>query len=89
MYQNVAALVFRVFLARVKLGFDFPGVTPNQKYRPKSLKFDSDEESHPILGSLKNYSSVKIPNFLHQKTENARNRILLQQKDAPFHGESS
>ena len=42
-----------------------------------------------MLGSLKNSSSVKNPNFPHQKTENARNRISLRQKDAPFNGQSA
>ena len=52
------------FKPRVKLGFDFPGASPNQKYRTWSLKFDFDEEINPTLGSLKNYSFVKSPNFL-------------------------
>ena len=42
-----------------------------------------------LLGSLKNSSSVKIPNFLQQKLKNARNQILLRQKDTPFNGELS
>ena len=42
-----------------------------------------------MVGSLKNSSSVRIPNFSHQKTKNAQNRILLRQKDAPFNGESA
>ena len=41
-----------------------------------------------MLVSLKNSSSVEIPNF-RIETENAQNRILLRQKDAPFNGESS
>ena len=52
------------FMLGVKLGFDFLGVLPNQKYRPWSLNFDFDDERNPMLGSLKNSSSVKIPNFL-------------------------
>ena len=48
-----------------------------------------------MLGSLKNSTSVKSPNFLlkmlkisgRSKTENAHNHILLRQKDAPFNGE--
>ena len=76
------------FKLGVKLGFEFPGVIPNQKYQPRSLKFDFDEEINPMLGSLKNSSSVESPNF-HIKTENARNQIPLRQKDAPFNGESS
>ena len=66
-YQNLLVLVFRVFPAQVKLGFDFPRVTPNQKSRPRSLKFDFDEERNPIPDSLKKYSYVKSPNFPHQK----------------------
>ena len=38
-------------------------------------------------GSLKHSSSVRSPNFLHQKLKNVWNRIPLQQKDAPFNGE--
>ena len=41
-----------------------------------------------MLGSLKNSSSVKIPNFLHQKLKNAQNQILLRLKDGLFNGES-
>ena len=55
------------FRLGVKLGFDFPRVLPNQKYWPRSIKFDFDEESNPMLGSLKNSSSVKSPNFPQQK----------------------
>ena len=56
------------FRPRVKLGFDFPGFSPNQKYGRWSLNFDFDEERNPMLGrSLKNPSSVKIPNFPQQK----------------------
>ena len=60
-------------MPRVKLGFDFIRVLPKQKYRPWSLNFDFDEEINPMLGSLKNFSSVKSPYFSQQKTENARN----------------
>ena len=49
------------------LGFYFPGVIPNQKYLPRSLKLYFDEERSPILGSLKNSSFVESPNFLHRK----------------------
>ena len=38
-------------------------------------------------GSHKYSSSVKIPNFPHQKLKNAWNQILLRQKDVPFNGE--
>ena len=40
-----------------------------------------------MSGSLTNSSFVKIPYFPQQKTENARNQILLRQKDATFNGE--
>ena len=43
-----------------------------------------------MLGSLKNSTSVKIPNCHcngRSKTENARNQILPRQKDAPFNEE--
>ena len=48
----------------VKLGFDFPKVLPNQKSQPLYLNFYFYEEISPSMGSLKNSSSVKIPNFL-------------------------
>ena len=51
----------------VKLGFDFPEVSPNQKSRPKSLKLNLDEDINRMSGSLKKFSSVKSPNFPHQK----------------------
>ena len=51
----------------VKLGFDFPRVLANQKSRPRSLKFDFDEERNRMLGSLKNSSSARSPNFLRRK----------------------
>ena len=43
-----------------------------------------------MMGSLKNSTSMKIPNFRcsgMSKTENAHNQILLREKDAPFNGE--
>ena len=43
-----------------------------------------------MIESLKNSTSVKIPNYHcngRSKIENARNQILLQQKDVPFNGE--
>ena len=55
------------FQLMVKLGFDFPRFSPNQKYRPRSLNFNFDEERNPMSSSLKNSSSVKSPNFLQQK----------------------
>ena len=50
------------FKLEIKLGFDFLGVLPNQKFRSWSPNFDF-EENNPMLGSLKNSTSVKIPNF--------------------------
>ena len=55
------------FRPGVKLGFDFPGVSPDQKSRPRPLNFDFDEEINYMSGSLKNSSSIKSPNFPHQK----------------------
>ena len=55
------------FQPGVKLGFDFPRVIPNQKSQPRSLNFNFYEDSNPILGSLKNSSHVRSPNFPHQK----------------------
>ena len=49
------------FRPGVKLGFDFPGVLQNKKLQNWSLNFDFDEEINPMLGSLKNSSSVKNP----------------------------
>ena len=79
--------IFGFFRLEIKLGFDFLEVLLNQKLRPWSINFDFQEDINPILGSLKNSTSVKIPNFPQQKTKNARNQILLLQKDAPFNGE--
>ena len=55
------------FQPGVKLGFDFPKVSPNQKSQPRSLNFNFDEESNPMPGSLKNYPSVKSPSFPQKK----------------------
>ena len=65
--KTISFSILGFFRLEVKLGFDFPGVSPNQKSRPRSLNFDSDEEINPMPGSLKNSSSVKSPNFPHQK----------------------
>ena len=74
-------LVF--FRPGVKLGFHFPEVSPNQKYRPRSLNFDFYEESNPMSGSLKNSSSVKIPNFLHQKLKMLGIKFCFNKKMRP------
>ena len=67
MYQNYQFSILGFFRPGVKLGIDFPGVSLNQKPRTWYLNFDFDEEINPMLGSLKNSSSVKSPNFPHQK----------------------
>ena len=54
------------FKLRVKLGFDFPGVLPNQKSCTWYLNFDYEEEKDPMLGALKNSTSMKSPNFPQQ-----------------------
>ena len=86
--KTISYSILGFFMPGVKLGFDFPGVSPNQKSRPRSLNFNFDEERNPMPSSLKNSSSIRIPNFLHQKLI-IQNRILLRQKDAPFNGEST
>ena len=71
------------FRPGVKLGFDFPEVLPNQKSRTWSLKFYFDEESNPMPGSLKNSSSIKIPNFLQQKLKMLGIRLFFNRKMFP------
>ena len=48
----------------VKLGFDFPRVLLNKKLQTWSLNLDFDEEINPMLGSLKNSTSMKSPNYI-------------------------
>ena len=67
----------------VKLGFDFPKVSPNQKSRPRCLNFDFDEEINTMLGSLKNSSSDKSSNFLHQKLKMPRIKFCFYRKMLP------
>ena len=67
----------------VKLGFDFPRVTPNQTSRPRSLKFDFDEDRNPIPGSLKNSSYVKIPYFPQQKLKMPGIKFCFDRKMRP------
>ena len=62
-YSECTKMTSFSLLGFFKLGFDFPGVLPNQKLRSWSLKFDFDEERNPMPGSLKNYSSARSPNF--------------------------
>ena len=38
-----------------------------QVYNTRSLNFDFDEEINPMMGSIKNSSSIESPNFLHRK----------------------
>ena len=71
------------FRPGVKLGFDFPGVSPNQKYRSISLNFYFDQERNPMTGSLKNYSSIKIPNFSQQTLKMARIKFYFDRKMRP------
>ena len=68
---------------RVKLGFDFPRVLLNEKIRPWSLKFDFYEEINPMLGSLKNSSSVKSHNFPHQKLKMPEIKFYFDKKMHP------
>ena len=65
--KTISFSILGFFRPGVKLGFEFPGVSPYQKYRSGSLIFDFDEERNPMLGTLKNSSSIKISNFPHQK----------------------
>ena len=70
--KTISFSILGVFRPGVKLGFEFPGVLPNQKSLPWSLNFYFDEERNPILGSLKNSSSVKSPNFPQQELKMPR-----------------
>ena len=64
--KRISFSILGFFQLGIKLGFEFLVVSTNQKYQPTSLKFDLDEERNPMLGSLKNSSSVRSPNFPHQ-----------------------
>ena len=59
--KTISFCILGFFKPGVKLGFDFPKVSPNQKYRTRYLIFDFDYEINPIFGSLKNSSSEKKP----------------------------
>ena len=63
--KNTRFSILGFFRPRVKLGFDFPEVLPNQKSRPWSLNLDFEEEINPMPSSLKNSSSVRSLNFPH------------------------
>ena len=71
------------FRPRVKLGFDFPQVLPNQKFQPWSLNFNFREERNHMPGSLKNSSSVKIPNFPQQKLKMPVIKFCFDRKMCP------
>ena len=71
------------FRLGVKLGFDISGVLLNQKIWPWYLNFDFDEGRNPMLGLLKNSSSVKIPNFLQQKLKMPGIKFYFNRKMHP------
>ena len=79
----MSSSIFGFFQLGVKLGFDFPKVSPNQKSQPRSLKFDFDEEINPMLGSLKNLSSTRSPNFPHGKLKTLGIEFLFDRKMCP------
>ena len=81
--KTISFSILGFFQPGVKLGFDFSRVPPNQKSRPRSINFDFDEEINPMLGSLKNSSSVKIPNFSHQKLKMLRIKFCFDRKMRP------
>ena len=88
--KTISFSILGVFSPGVKLGFDFAEVLPNQKFWYWSLNIDFDEEINPMLGSLKIillWKPLISRSSDRSKTENARNQILLRQKDAPFNGE--
>ena len=58
--ETISFSILGFFRPEVKLGFDFPGVLPNQKSRPWSLNFDF-EESNLMPGSLKKLLFCKKP----------------------------
>ena len=61
--KTISFSILGVFNLGVKLGFDFPEVLPNQKFWYWSLNFDIEEERNIMINSLKNFASVKSPNF--------------------------
>ena len=81
--NTISYSILGFFMPGVKLGFDFPGVSPNQKSRPRSLNFDFDEGRNPMLGSLKNLSSVKGPNFPQQKLKMLGIKFCFNKKMCP------
>ena len=61
--KNTRFSILGLFRPEVKLGFDFPRVSPNQKSQPWSLNLNFYEGINPMLVSLKNSSFVESPNF--------------------------
>ena len=81
--KTISFSILGFFRLGIKLGFDFPGVSPNQKYWTRSLKLYFDEERNPIPSSLKNSSSVKSPNFPQQKLKIPRIKFCFNRKMCP------
>ena len=81
--KTIGFSILGFFRPGVKLGFEFPRVSPNQKSRPRSLKFGFYEERNPIPCSLKNSSFVKIPNFPHQKLKMPGIKFCFDRKVHP------
>ena len=77
--KTISFSILGFFRPGVKLGFDFPVVSTNQKSPPMSL----DEERNPMPGSLKNSSSVKSPNFPHQKMKMPEIKFCFDRKMRP------
>ena len=50
--KTTSLSILGFFRLRVKLGFDFPEISLNQKIRTWTLKFDFDEERNYMLGSI-------------------------------------
>ena len=80
MYKATKFCILGFFKPGVKLGFEFIGILPNKKSRTSYINLYFDEESNPIVGSLKNSSSVKIPNFLHQKMKMPEIKFCFDRK---------
>ena len=81
--KTISFSILGFFRPGVKIGFDFPVVSPNQKSRPRSLKFDFYEKINPMSGSLKNSSSIKIPNFPQQKLKMPGIKFCFNRKMHP------
>ena len=68
------------FKPRVKLGFEFLRVLPNQKSQPWYPNFDFYEKINPMPGPLKSSSSVKSHNFTQQKLKMSRIKFCFNKK---------